>query len=259
VTTSGAGSAGQPARDHYSYDLYADPAMARSFEERRFGGPVGQMIAAEQARVLANMIGRIQDRTILDVGTGTGRAALLLARGAARVTAVDASEEMLAEARRRAAEQMLKVNFMTGDAHRLDFNDQSFDVVVCLRVLMHTPDWRRSLAELCRVANRLVIFDYPSALSAAAAQSLGRRAVSSLGGRTEAYRVFRDATIARALADSGFRVRSVHRQFVLPIQFHKLLGSPRWTARIERVLARLGLLRLFGSPVTVCAERVRSS
>jgi 2-polyprenyl-3-methyl-5-hydroxy-6-metoxy-1,4-benzoquinol methylase len=41
--------------------------------------------------VLANMIGRIKDRSVLDVGTGTGRAALILARGGARVTAVDAS------------------------------------------------------------------------------------------------------------------------------------------------------------------------
>jgi SAM-dependent methyltransferase len=253
------GSTGQPAHDHYSYDFYADPAMARSFEERRFGGPIGQMVAAEQARVLANMIGRIQDRTVLDVGTGTGRAALLLARGAARVTAVDASEDMLAEARRRAAEELVKVNFLRGDVHHLEFKDRSFDVVVCLRVLMHTPDWRQSLSELCRVADQLVIFDYPAAMSAAAVQSIGRRALSAFGLRTEAYRVFSDRTIRGALADSGFRVRSVHRQFVMPIQLHKAIGSHGFTTRSEHLLDRLGLLRLFGSPVTVCAERLRLS
>jgi 2-polyprenyl-3-methyl-5-hydroxy-6-metoxy-1,4-benzoquinol methylase len=259
ASTRPTGDAGGAARDHYSYDYYADPAMARSFEERRFGGPIGQLIAAEQARVLANMIGRIQDRTILDVGTGTGRAALLLARGAARVTAVDASEEMLEEARKRAAEQMVKVNFLRGDAHHLDFKDRSFDVVVCLRVLMHTPDWHRSLGELCRVADRLVIFDYPSASSVAIAQSAVRRVLSAVGVRTEAYRVFRDRTIRDALGESLFRVRSVHRQFVLPIQVHKMIGSRRFTTWSERLLDRLGLLRLFGSPVTVCAERIRSS
>jgi 2-polyprenyl-3-methyl-5-hydroxy-6-metoxy-1,4-benzoquinol methylase len=257
--TGPTGPAGDAARDHYSYDYYADPAMARTFEERRFGGPIGQMIAAEQARVLANMIGRIQDRTILDVGTGTGRAALLLARGAARVTAIDASEEMLQEARKRAAAQMVTVNFLRGDVHHLDFTDRSFDVVICLRVLMHTPDWRQSLGELCRVANRLVIFDYPAAVSAALGQSVARRLFSAVGGHTEAYRVFRHSTMTRALADSGFRVRSVHRQFVLPIQLHKMIGSRWFTTRSERVLARLGLLKLVGSPVTVCAERLRSS
>ena len=246
-------------RGHYSYDLYADPAMARTFEERRFGGPIGQLIAGEQARVLANMIGRIHERTILDVGTGAGRAALMLARGGAHVTAIDASEQMLEVARKRAAEQMVKVHFLRGDIHTLDFTDRSFDVVVCLRVLMHAPDWRRALSELCRVTDRLVIFDYPSAFSAALAQSVTRRMFNAVGGRTEAYRVFRHAAIAGALSDSRFRVRSVHRQFVLPIQFHKIIGSRRFTTGSERVLDRLGLLRLLGSPVTVCAERTRSA
>jgi ubiquinone/menaquinone biosynthesis C-methylase UbiE len=253
------GRAKGPPRHHYSYDVYADPKMARSFEERRFGGPIGQLIAAEQARVLANMIGRIHERTILDVGTGTGRAALMLARGGARVTAIDASEQMLEVARERAAEQMLKVHFLRGDAHTLEFKDRSFDVVVCLRVLMHAPEWRRALAELCRVADRLVIFDYPSARSAALVQSVTRRVWNAVGGRTEAYRVFRHATIERALKQSQFRMRSVHRQFVMPIQLHKVVGSRRFTTGSERFLDRLGLLGLLGSPVTVCAERTRSA
>ena len=249
----------RPARDHYSYDLYADPNMARTFEERRFGGPIGQLVAGEQGRVLANMIGRIHERTILDVGTGTGRAALMLARGGARVTAIDASEQMLDVARARAAEQMVKVHFLRGDAHALDFKDRSFDVVVCLRMLMHAPDWRRCLSELCRVADRLVIFDYPSARSAAFVQSVMRRSFNAVGGRTEAYRVFRDGTIADALAGLQFRKRSVHRQFVMPIQLHKIIGSRRFTTKSEHVLDRVGLLRLLGSPVTVCAERIRST
>lgn len=247
------------ARDHYSYAAYADRSMAETFDDRRFGGPIGGLVASTQARVLAEMIGRVHDRTVLDVGTGTGRAALLLARGGAKVTAIDASEQMLAAARRRAADEPVNVTFLRGDAHALDFKDRSFDAVVCFRVLMHVPEWRRCLGELCRVADRLVIFDYPAALSAASLQSLARRATQSLGRRTEAYRVFRAATIARELDRSGFRVRSVHRQFVLPIQLHKAIGSPRFTTAVEGALDRTGLLRAFGSPVTVCAERCGSS
>jgi SAM-dependent methyltransferase len=246
-------------RDHYSYSAYADPAMARSFDDRRFGGPIGDLVAGTQARVLANMIGRIQGRTILDVGTGTGRAALMLARGGANVTAVDASEAMLEVARRRAETQRVSVRFMAGDAHALDFKDRAFDVAVSLRVLMHAPDWAQCLAELCRVAERLVIFDYPSATSGAVLDAMARRVVHAAGGRTEAYRVFTDRTIARALDRSGFRVRSVHRQFVMPIRFHKAIGSRRFTEFSEDVLDRVGLLRLFGSPVTLCAERCVSS
>jgi 2-polyprenyl-3-methyl-5-hydroxy-6-metoxy-1,4-benzoquinol methylase len=248
-----------PPSDHYSYSKYADPAMARTFEHRRFGGPIGEMVASTQARVLANMIGRIKDRSILDVGTGAGRAALYLAHGGALVTAVDASEQMLEVARRKAAEELVRVRFRRGDAHALEFDDRSFDVAVCLRLLMHAPEWKRCLSELCRVAERLVIFDYPSAASAALLQSVARRAINAAGGHTEAYRVFTDATIRRELMRSGFRVRSIHRQFVLPIQFHRAMGSRRLTMFSEKVLDRAGLLRLLGSPVTVCAERCASS
>ena len=40
----------QPEK-HYSYTVYADPAMAQSFERRRFGGPIGEYVAK---RVLGN-------------------------------------------------------------------------------------------------------------------------------------------------------------------------------------------------------------
>ena len=248
-----------PSKDHYSYAAYADPAMARSFDNRRFSGPIGELIARSQARVLANMVGRIKDRNVLDVGTGTGRAAFILALGGARVTAVDASEEMLAIARQRAAEQLLTtIKFQRGDAHHLDFADRSFDAVVSFRMLMHTPEWQRCVSELCRVAARLVIVDYPSATSVALFESLARRAMHGAGMKTEPYRVFTRGMIADAFDRNGFRIRSVHRQFVLPIALHKALGSRKFTLWSERLLDHAGLLKPFGSPVTLVAERCAS-
>jgi ubiquinone/menaquinone biosynthesis C-methylase UbiE len=247
-----------PSQDHYSYAAYADPEMARTFDNRRFSGPIGELIATSQSRVLANMAGRINERTMLDVGTGTGRAAFILALGGAHVTAVDASEEMLAIARRRAAEQSLRIKFQRGDAHALDFADRSFDAVVSFRMLMHTPQWKRCVAELCRVAERLVIVDYPSATSVALFESLTRRATHALGAKTEPYRVFTHKTITEAFDRNGFRIRSVHRQFVLPIAFHKAIGSRRFTLWSENLLDHAGLLRPFGSPVTLVAERCAS-
>ena len=244
-----------PRDKHYSYSHYAEPETARTFDEKRFSGPIGERIAATQARVIANFVGRIRGRTILDVGTGTGRAALMLAGGGALVTAVDASDEMLAVARARAAEQGAKIRFLVGDAHALDFPDRSFDVAICLRVLMHAPKWKRCLNELCRVADRLVIVDYPSKRSVAWIESTARRVVYALGMKTEPYRVLSHAEVVDAFSKAGFRVRSVHRQFVLPIAFHKVLRSRRLTMRIEDILDRAGLLKIFGSPVTLVAER----
>jgi len=124
---------------------------------------------------------------------------------------------------------------------------------------MHTVDWHRCLAELCRVSDRLVVFDYPSARSVAALEAVTRRVAHRLGVRTEPYRVFTDTAIARELERANFRVRSKHRQFVLPITLHKVIESRRFTEFSEDMLDRVGLVRLFGSPVTLVAERCASS
>lgn len=247
------GSGHDPA--HYSYAHYANADVAAGFDALRFSGPIGGMLAEAQERLLERFLAPLTGRTLLDVGTGTGRAAIALARRGARVTAVDASAEMLAVAQRRAAEAAVRVTFDRGDAHALPFGDGSFDAAVALRVLMHTPDWRRCLAELCRVSRSRVVFDYPSATSAAAFQAAARRLASGLGRNTEAYRVFLPRRIQAALAAEGYRITGIHRQFVLPIALHKAIGSRGFTERVEAALTAVRLDRPFGSPVTTVAER----
>src|SRR5204863_9083785 len=105
----------------------------------------------------------------------------------------------------------------------------------------------------------LVIVDYPSAHIGAAIESAARSIAQALGFKTEAYRVFSDRAIAEAFRQNSFRIRSVHRQFVLPIAFHKAIGSRRFTNAIEGFLERAGLLGVFGSPITLVAERCASS
>jgi 2-polyprenyl-3-methyl-5-hydroxy-6-metoxy-1,4-benzoquinol methylase len=245
--------------DHYSYRHYADPETARLFDERRFGGPIGALIAETQARVLTEFLGDVQGQTLLDVGTGTGRAAIVLARAGAIVTGVDPSDEMLAVARPRAAQAGVAVSFQHGDAHALKFADRSFDAAISLRVLMHTPGWQTCLAELCRVSRGLVVIDYPSKRSVARLESIVRRAAHAAGIRTEPYRVLSPAQVERAFTENGFRVRAVHRQFVLPIALHKAFGSRALTERVEQGFERTGLLAWFGSPVTLVAERCARS
>jgi SAM-dependent methyltransferase len=232
--------------------------MAERFDALRFSGPIGRLIAETQEREIAAFLAPVEGRRILDVGTGTGRAAIALAKRGAIVTGVDASAEMLDVAARRAREAGAGVTFTRGDAHRLDFPDRSFDAVVCLRVLMHTPDWRASLGELCRVSSDRLVLDYPSLWSAAALQAGTRRLAHTVNRSVEAYRVFSPHAVSMALETRGFRLAGEHRQFVLPIALHKLVNSEAWTRRIEGVLDRAGLMRRFGSPVTIVAERCGS-
>lgn len=243
------------SKDHYSYRIYAETATARQFDQSHFGGPIGRLIAEEQERVLIQFLGDLQDDVALDVGTGTGRAAVFLAGHGAKVTALDASREMLKVARGHAAEMELSVDFMPGDAYALAFSNGSFDTVISLRMLMHTPNWRRCLSEMCRVARRRVLFDYPPLASASAFQVVLRRIAQLAGRRVEAYHVISTAAIRTVLQQEGFRIVGFHRQYVLPIGFHKLIGSLSFTRSTERFLASLGLTDLVGAPVTIVAER----
>jgi len=243
------------SRDHYSYSHYANRDVAEGFDALRFSGPIGQYLVETQEKLLLEALGPLDGRHVLDVGTGTGRAAIGLAAGGAHVVGIDASQEMLGVARKRAAERGVAVQFLPGDAHALEFGDATFDASVSFRVLMHAPDWTQCVSELCRVTRWRVVVDFPSLASVAALQSGARHFGKTLGLETEAYRVIAERRMAQAFAARGFRIISVHRQFVLPIAFHKMTGSLNLTLAMERGMAALGLRRLFGSPVTMVAER----
>jgi SAM-dependent methyltransferase len=232
--------------------------MAASFDAKRFGGPIGQILLEDQDRVLAAFLGDVVSRRILDLGTGTGRAAIALAGRGALVTGVDASSEMLAVARVRARNASLSIEFVQGDAHALTFADRAFDSTVCLRLLMHVPDWRKVVGELCRVTARRLVLDYPALASTASLQAAWRRAVSKIGRNVESYRVFSAGAIAQELGRHGFRITASNKQFVLPIALHKAVGSAAFTRGVEGAMASAGLLHVAGSPVTIAAERCES-
>ncbi|MFI5981854.1 class I SAM-dependent methyltransferase [Streptomyces sp. NPDC051555] len=92
--------------------------------------------------------------SVLDVGCGPGTITADLAELVApgRVTAVDAAEGVVAQAREYARERGLHgIEFAAADVHALDFPDDSFDVVHAHQVLQHVGDPVRALREMRRV------------------------------------------------------------------------------------------------------------
>lgn len=91
---------------------------------------------------------------LLDVGCGLGDAALALAADLGtdgEAVGVDASTEMIATARARAATSACPTRFVVGDAMHLDEPDGSFDVVRSERTLQWLSDPARAVAEMTRV------------------------------------------------------------------------------------------------------------
>jgi len=93
---------------------------------------------------------RVRGERILEVGVGTGKN-MPYYPSEAQVTAVDLSEKMLAQARKRAQELDVEVDLRSMDVQCLDFPDDSFDVAVASFVFCSVPDPVLGLRELARV------------------------------------------------------------------------------------------------------------
>ena len=85
---------------------------------------------------------------VLEVAIGTGLNLEHYPAGT-HLTGIELSPAMLALAKARPTE--LDVDLREGDAHRLDFADDSFDTVVCTFSLCAIPDHRLAVKEMKRV------------------------------------------------------------------------------------------------------------
>ena len=169
-------------------------------------------------RAAARSSGLAPGGSALDVACGSGRLTALLAARAAggRVVGLDFSAEMLSRARR----DNPSVEFVEGDALALPFADGEFDVATIAFGLRNLADPGRGLAEMARVARRLVVLEFvkpPASLFGALYRFHLRRVLplvgSALSGDAAAYRYLSDTVdsyrtgtqLAELAAGSGWR------------------------------------------------------
>ena len=122
----------------------------------------------------------------LDVGCGTGFLSLLLARLGHRVVGIDAVDEMLDLARRKAAAAGLRPDLRKGDAEHLPFPEASFDLVMERHVIWTLPDPAGALREWWRVlrpGGRIVLIEGHSGADPYAAHPGVPEALPLYGGR----------------------------------------------------------------------------
>ncbi len=88
---------------------------------------------------------------VLDVGAGTGNAAIPAALAGADVIALDPTPELIEVGRDEAAARGARVEWLVGDAQALPHADGEFDVVMSCVGAMFAPDHAATAAELIRV------------------------------------------------------------------------------------------------------------
>ena len=105
------------------------------------------------ARVIVEHAAPAAGERVVDVGCGTGNAALLAAERGASVIGVDPTPRLLGVARQQAAARDLDVTFACGDAAALPMADGEADVVLSVFSVIYAPDPRPAAAEMARVTS----------------------------------------------------------------------------------------------------------
>jgi SAM-dependent methyltransferase len=123
---------------------------------------IAQTYAPSAAQFIARLALQPGAR-VLDVACGSGNLSFPAARAGAKVTGVDIATNLIEMARERAAAEKASIQFDEGDAERLPYEDESFDVVVSMFGAMFAPRPEQVAAELgrvCRPGGRIAMANW---------------------------------------------------------------------------------------------------
>jgi ubiquinone/menaquinone biosynthesis C-methylase UbiE len=133
---------------------YQDEGVARRYVEERFTSPLGALLHDRQRSVLRSVIAAQARPDVLEIAPGPARLTTSVIDVAGQLTLLDASAEMLGEAKRRLSALTVNTPYtvVRGDAFCLPFPSR-FDLVYSFRLIRHfsTEDRLRLYREAARV------------------------------------------------------------------------------------------------------------
>ena len=195
---------------------------------------LGEIVEDLEQRLVLRLAGDLQGRSVLDVGCGDGTLTLAFARGGAKsVVGCDIDPRMISRAAGRAAQENEQiVRYLVGDATRLPFVDQTFDLVTTITVLAFVADAEGAVREMARVlkpGGMLVIGE----LGKWSFWAARRRVRGWLGSRMWRAAAFRTAPRLRALVEAArLRVEHVSGAIFFPPYLPLASRLARWDATL---------------------------
>jgi 2-polyprenyl-3-methyl-5-hydroxy-6-metoxy-1,4-benzoquinol methylase len=129
-----------------------------NYEKFQTGNPVVTRMFERFYATLSSLVESLHPDSVLDAGCGEGETVARLADSLPqRVAGVDVREDCVAFTRRRFPD----MDVSRQSVYELSFDDDSFDLVLCLEVLEHLDDPEAALSELARVSRGDVVLSVP--------------------------------------------------------------------------------------------------
>lgn len=219
----------------------------------RFSGAVGHWLLAVQDEATRVCLEGVRGAVLEPGGAHGQNIAVLKALGLRHeiLSSPGCTREMI-----QTALDAGTVTLSEGSFEHFPQGNRSVEVVLSYRMLAHIRDWPRYLAEMCRVADRRVVVDYPTLRSFNILTESLYKLKKGVEQNTRPYRIFAEAELVKAFAEQGFK--PVHRvgQFFWPMALHRGLGKPGLSKALETTAGAVGLRHLFGSPVICAFDRL---
>jgi ubiquinone/menaquinone biosynthesis C-methylase UbiE len=166
MSRSGSRSIGMSSHPHTNLFTHVDRTKDPDFFIQFMDEAQKPLAIQASKRLMLERIALAPGEAVLDVGCGPGTDVFEMVQivgPTGRLVGLDASEVMIAEARRRAKELNVPITFEVGEVQALPFPDGTFDVCRAQRLLEHLPEAERALTEMVRVTRpggRIVVFDF---------------------------------------------------------------------------------------------------
>jgi ubiquinone/menaquinone biosynthesis C-methylase UbiE len=144
-------------------DAYRDDTVAARYVEERFRQPLGALLHQRQVAVVRAAIRASGADRVLEIAPGPARLTVDVAPMLTRPpVVVDASAQMLLQARHRLSAVGQRAGLVEGDAFQLPFA-ATFDLAYSFRLIRHFPEEERAriYAQIARVLKPggLLVFD----------------------------------------------------------------------------------------------------
>lgn len=128
---------------------YFDELGLKDYQQR-----INDMIERKVAKSVVNRIitrYSVNNRKILEVGSGWGGICIELSHAGGLVTGIEPDIEELQISQLLNESENTKVDFIHGYGENLPFIDSLFDIIVCNSVIEHVADFSKVISEMMRV------------------------------------------------------------------------------------------------------------